>query len=431
MDDDIGDLMAQARALQMEEDAVAVQQLPPQPPAQLQQPVRPSLSQPLMVPMVSAPPSSDSGAATAQPPTTGTAEPLDSWAMTAGEHPIQNTYAFHYMRRTAASRAENYEKSIKKVSSFDTVEAMWRVYNHLVRPNELPNTTDYHLFKEGIKPIWEDAANRRGGKWMVRVKKGLSSHFWEELLLAMVGEQFDVGNEICGAVMSIRFQEDIISVWNRNADNEHACVKVREVLRRVFRLPAWVHLEYKRHDSSIADNSSFRNTQSWSRSPRFNPNRSPRFGAQADSLALGGSGGGGPGGVPRSPPGPRGGAPRSPRATSPRPEHMPSPNSLNSAMAASNAACLPGGLGGGSGPTAAGGPSGGAFGASPRTPPQSAERTPRRERLGSWDRDRTRSARGGVGGGVGGGGVGGGGFGGSEEGSWRRGAKLGDPPAKS
>jgi hypothetical protein len=41
---------------------------------------------------------------------------------------------------------------------------------------------------------------------MVRVKKGLSSKFWEELVMAIVGEHFDVGNEICGAVLSVRFQ---------------------------------------------------------------------------------------------------------------------------------------------------------------------------------------------------------------------------------
>ena len=69
---------------------------------------------------------------------------------------------------------------------------------------------------------------------MVRLKKGLASRYWEEVvnlllcefkklmrgylqLLAIIGEQYDVGNEICGAVLSIRFQEDIISIWNRNA----------------------------------------------------------------------------------------------------------------------------------------------------------------------------------------------------------------------
>ena len=39
---------------------------------------------------------------------------------------------------------------------------------------------------------------------------GLSSRCWENLVLAMLGEQFMVGEEICGAVVSIRFQEDIL-----------------------------------------------------------------------------------------------------------------------------------------------------------------------------------------------------------------------------
>jgi hypothetical protein len=36
-----------------------------------------------------------------------------------------------------------------------------------------------------------------------------------------------VGNEICGAVMSVRYHDDTISIWNRNADNEAAVTKIR------------------------------------------------------------------------------------------------------------------------------------------------------------------------------------------------------------
>ncbi len=75
--------------------------------------------------------------------------------------------------------------------------------------------------------MWEDAQNKNGGKWMVRLKKGLASKFWEELVMAIVGEQFDVGHEICGAVVSIRPTEDIISVWNKTTDNTEAMNKVR------------------------------------------------------------------------------------------------------------------------------------------------------------------------------------------------------------
>lgn len=52
----------------------------------------------------------------------------------------------------------------------------------------------------------QDESNRSGGKWIIRLRKGLASRFWENIILAMLGEQFMVGEEICGAVVSIRFQ---------------------------------------------------------------------------------------------------------------------------------------------------------------------------------------------------------------------------------
>ena len=36
-----------------------------------------------------------------------------------------------------------------------------------------------------------------------------------------------VGDELCGAVVSVRFQEDIISVWNRSADNKAVTERIR------------------------------------------------------------------------------------------------------------------------------------------------------------------------------------------------------------
>ena len=88
-------------------------------------------------------------------------------------------------------------------------------------------TTDFHLFKEGISPTWEDAQNKSGGKWMLKLKKGIASRYWEDVLLAVIGEQFDVGPEICGAVLSVRSNEDIISVWNKTADSNEAVNKIR------------------------------------------------------------------------------------------------------------------------------------------------------------------------------------------------------------
>ena len=98
---------------------------------------------------------------------------------------------------------------------------------------------------------------------MVRLKKGLSTHYWEELIIAIIGEQFDVGHEICGAVVSVRNNEDIISVWNKNAENTEAKNKIRDQMRRILKLPAFINVEYKKHQDSIVDKSSFRNTVVW------------------------------------------------------------------------------------------------------------------------------------------------------------------------
>ncbi len=65
---------------------------------------------------------------------------------------------------------------------------------------------------------------------MIRLKKGVASRYWEDIVLAVIGEQFDVGPEICGAVISVRHGEDIISVWNKTADNQEAVTKIRCVV---------------------------------------------------------------------------------------------------------------------------------------------------------------------------------------------------------
>ncbi|XP_027058838.1 eukaryotic translation initiation factor 4E type 2-like [Pocillopora damicornis] len=179
-----------------------------------------------------------------------------------GEHPLQCPHAFWFSRRAPGKlqSSANYADNIKLVGKFASVEQFWRFYSYLVRPGDLSGHSDIHLFKDGIKPMWEDEANKYGGKWIVRLRKGLASRCWENLILAMLGEQFMVGSEVCGAVISVRFQEDIISIWNRNAADQATTTRIRDTLKRVLNLPQNTIMEYKAHQSSLKDNSSFRNT---------------------------------------------------------------------------------------------------------------------------------------------------------------------------
>nr|CAG4650416.1 EOG090X0BMA [Sida crystallina] len=141
--------------------------------------------------------------------------PLPPVQVPANENRLQFTYCLWFSRRAPGkhSAPQSFDQNLKIVGRFASVEQFWSTYCHIVRPCELTGHSDFHLFKDGIKPMWEDDANRCGGKWIVRLRKGLASRCWENLILAMLGEQFMVGDEICGAVVSIRFAV-IISLFN-------------------------------------------------------------------------------------------------------------------------------------------------------------------------------------------------------------------------
>ncbi|CRK34944.1 hypothetical protein BN1708_006579 [Verticillium longisporum] len=123
-------------------------------------------------------------------------------------------------------------------------------FRHLKHPSELPVGWEYHFFKRGIRPIWEDEINRSGGKWVLRLKKGIADRYWEDTRFALLGEAFqEVGEEICGGVVSIRNGEDVISIWTRSTGGR--VLKIRETWKNYLQCPPNTIFEFKSHDESI------------------------------------------------------------------------------------------------------------------------------------------------------------------------------------
>ncbi len=144
--------------------------------------------------------------------------PGSAFSTAVTTHQLRNSWVFWF--RPPISKANGfieYEKTLHPIATCDSAEDFFAVYQHLKRPSALPLVSDYHLFKKGIRPIWEDEENKKGGKWIVRLRKGVADRYWEDLLLAIIGDQFGEANEeVCGAVLSVRNGEDIISIWARS-----------------------------------------------------------------------------------------------------------------------------------------------------------------------------------------------------------------------
>lgn len=137
----------------------------------------------------------------------------------------------HFM----APDTDEYEAGLTVIGEFDTVETFCRYFNWLKPPSKLERNSNYHIFKSGIKPMWEDEANANGGKWVLTMKNNpqLLDRCWSWLAMALVGEDLDEGDEICGAVVSLRSKVDRIQVWTRSKEDVE---KINGIARKMVKL---------------------------------------------------------------------------------------------------------------------------------------------------------------------------------------------------
>ncbi|KAH6773577.1 eukaryotic translation initiation factor 4E [Perilla frutescens var. frutescens] len=141
-------------------------------------------------------------------------------------HPLEHSWTFWFDNPSAKSKQAAWGSSIRPVYTFSTVEDFWSVYNNIHHPSKLAIGADFHCFKNKIEPKWEDPVCANGGKWTVTFSRGKSDTCWLYTLLALIGEQFDYGDEICGAVVNVRTRQEKISIWTKNATNEAAQMSI-------------------------------------------------------------------------------------------------------------------------------------------------------------------------------------------------------------
>ncbi|XP_077243723.1 eukaryotic translation initiation factor 4E-1-like [Tasmannia lanceolata] len=141
-------------------------------------------------------------------------------------HPLEHSWTFWFDNPFAKSKQISWGNSIRPIHTFSTAEEFWSIYNNIHHPSKLAVGADFYCFKNKIEPKWEDPICANGGKWTINCARGKSDTWWLYTLLAMIGEQFDYGDEICGAVVNIRGKQEKISIWTKNALNEAAQMSI-------------------------------------------------------------------------------------------------------------------------------------------------------------------------------------------------------------
>mmetsp|Transcript_14742 Transcript_14742/g.23236 ORF Transcript_14742/g.23236 Transcript_14742/m.23236 type:complete len:238 (-) Transcript_14742:35-748(-) len=114
------------------------------------------------------------------------------------------------------AKSAQYSDATHRVASFGTVKGFWKYWNHLPQPSELldgkkfvretessRNVVDaLMLFRDGIRPEWEDAANATGGHFQFTLKPNLGGgaidEYWNNIVLGMIGGTIEPPEMITG-----------------------------------------------------------------------------------------------------------------------------------------------------------------------------------------------------------------------------------------
>ncbi|CAB9510443.1 factor isoform 4E-2 [Seminavis robusta] len=177
--------------------------------------------------------------------------------------PLHCRWTLWYDNPRFAPAGTLWKDNLKRCGSFDSVEAFWRCFNNMKPPSQLSLNSNYHIFREGILPTWEDPTNIDGGKFVYTMQKkisktGVCDESWMFTVLAAIGETMDLdGDQVVGAVVSIRKSQDRIALWIKSSD-KHICRNIGLRWKKALDIHK-VNLKFQVHRDAATTGRSFRN----------------------------------------------------------------------------------------------------------------------------------------------------------------------------
>ncbi|KAI8968431.1 translation initiation factor eIF 4e-like domain-containing protein [Mycotypha africana] len=172
------------------------------------------------------------------------------------KHPLQNKWTLWFDNPGKKTNAQSWADNLKEIITVDTVEDFWSTFNNVAKVNHLTPNANYHFFKEGVRPEWEDPANAEGGKFTIQFPKTKAgeaiNEYWMSILMSVVGEQLATEEEICGVVVSIRKSFYRLALWIKTSKDEEKIEALRSEVRQALSLHEEIPIEFSVHADATA-----------------------------------------------------------------------------------------------------------------------------------------------------------------------------------
>ena len=148
-----------------------------------------------------------------------------------------NTHSVRKYKMKPIEKEEEFLEKIIKIADVSNVNEFWEVFQHLKKPNQCPVGSDYHVFKKGIVPMWEDKLNKDGGKLSVLLTWKYANVIWEEVTFNFAKGLLPYYNYINGIVISVRPKFMALSFWIK-CNNNIMVEKIRNALSGLLQAPS-------------------------------------------------------------------------------------------------------------------------------------------------------------------------------------------------
>ena len=205
-------------------------------------------------------------------------EPVQLSKIPAAEkHPLKCKWVMWYFK---LDKSKPWSENYHEILELEFLEDFWVVYNSLLPMSQIPQGCCYSLFKQGIKPMWEDPRNVKGGRWLVNAgtaggesEKGEGkaqvrrlqqeeeanavrtreeeekNANWLWILISLLGgldfeEQED---QICGVTINKRPTGDRLEMWTSCAEDKNVTRQIGRKLYDVLDIPEDTVMGYQVH----------------------------------------------------------------------------------------------------------------------------------------------------------------------------------------
>jgi translation initiation factor 4E len=117
-------------------------------------------------------------------------------------------------------------ESYIKIFTFDNAHSAITLFETI--PEEMVKNCMLFLMRDGIKPMWEDPKNKKGGCFSYKVVNKSVGAIWKNLSYSLVGESLteekNVRTQINGITISPKKHFCIIKIWLANCAYQNPAV---------------------------------------------------------------------------------------------------------------------------------------------------------------------------------------------------------------